>query len=185
MENAKRCCSCKLEIQCRSQNPNQKYCAKKVCQNARKRLWKARRRQGPDYRETERAAQKAWREKNPSYMANYRRNNPEYVARNRQQQGARNARRRSNGGTAECTQTRQAGTNPAHRGASGFDDQSGIVIVNGDASNSLVAKDFLNKVAATRDAWIVNGDGSDPCVPMFLVSLSTLAEIVKETPSTK
>ena len=47
-----------------------------------------------DYRENQKAAQKAWIKRNPGYSKKYRENHPEYVEKNRKDQRARNKKQK-------------------------------------------------------------------------------------------
>ena len=85
------CKHCGLSLSPRPSVPNQHYCGKIECQRARKRQGqKDRLINDQDYRDNQRAAQKAWRERNPEYMSEYRKNSPKYVEKNRVQQRQRN-----------------------------------------------------------------------------------------------
>jgi hypothetical protein len=77
--------------------PDQQYCSRRVCQNARRRLWRKQKlTTDPDYKADQYAAQKRWCEKNPDYWKHYRASHPDYCQRNRQKQKSRN-RKRSQG----------------------------------------------------------------------------------------
>ncbi len=74
---------------------HQSICGKVECHRGRKRKWQREKlRTDPTYRENQAAARKAWREKNPDYMAGYRRRHPGYVDQNRARQQTRNKQRR-------------------------------------------------------------------------------------------
>jgi len=82
-----------LFVPCR-QVPDQEYCSRKECQQARKREWNKKKLASyQDYKEARRAAQKRWKEKNPTYWQEYRARHPEYTRKNRQQQKLRNQKR--------------------------------------------------------------------------------------------
>ncbi len=90
----KRCahCGCPLDLNPRAKN--QRYCGKKECQRARKRLWqKGKMATDADYRANQQECNKAWRGRNPDYWRNYRKSHPRYVERNRLLQKARRCRR--------------------------------------------------------------------------------------------
>lgn len=90
----KRCahCGCPLDLNPRAKN--QRYCGKKECQRARKRLWqKGKMATDPDYRANQQECNKAWQGRNPDYWRNYRKSHPRYVERNRLLQKARRRRR--------------------------------------------------------------------------------------------
>ncbi len=91
----RRCAACGDLFTARRNVPRQRYCSKGECQRARRRSWQQeKRRQDPDYRANQAAAQRHWCEANPDYWRDYRRRHPEYAARNREQQRERNRRRR-------------------------------------------------------------------------------------------
>jgi hypothetical protein len=70
---------------------SQQYCSDADCQRARKRKWqKEKLVRDPDYRENQRASQKAWCERNKGYWRQYREKNPGYRDRNRLLQQTRN-----------------------------------------------------------------------------------------------
>jgi hypothetical protein len=76
--------------------PNQTYCSKKKCQNARKNAWQKQQAQkDEDYKKAKSDAQTAWKERNPDYWDNYRQNHPDYVERNRRLQKKRNLKARN------------------------------------------------------------------------------------------
>ena len=67
------CANCGTTFQPRPQVPNQAYCSSPECQRARKQRWQQDKiRTDPDYRESQRDAQRAWLARNPGYWANYR-----------------------------------------------------------------------------------------------------------------
>jgi len=69
---------------------NQRYCSKKECQQARKRLWqKQKLATDPDYKTNQKESQKTWRENNPDYWREYRERNPQYAEHNRNRQRER------------------------------------------------------------------------------------------------
>jgi hypothetical protein len=88
-----RCASCRCTF-VPIRNPNQRYCSKKACQNARKEQWrKHKHRTDPAYQEHKRRAQKKWRRKSPQYWRNYRNANTHYTQKNRQKQRIRDHHR--------------------------------------------------------------------------------------------
>jgi len=90
----KKCLCCGQTFTFRPQNPNQHYCPNKSCQRARKSAWqKQKQNEDQDYRESQKQAQKKWRQKHADYYRHWRNNHPEYVARNREQQKKRNDKR--------------------------------------------------------------------------------------------
>lgn len=159
------CVHCTGEIPGRSQNPNQKYCQKRKCQNARKQLSKARRRGDPEFRKAEKHDQKKWRERHPDYMQEYREKHPEYVEKNRQEQRKRNRRRDNDKSPPEGRLPVGAGT----------------LIVNGDAWKGLVGLGFIKTIEIRGDEVIVNGDASNPLVPMVLLPKTLIHGMVKAT----
>ena len=67
------CTNCGMPFQPRPQGPNQVYCSSPKCQRARKQRWQQDKlRSDPDYRESQRDAQRAWLARNPGYWASYR-----------------------------------------------------------------------------------------------------------------
>jgi hypothetical protein len=71
-------------------NPQQQFCSRRLCQNARKSNWRrAKHKNDPDYRENQNHACKRWRKKNPDYWKQYRSTHPLYTDNNRQQQKQR------------------------------------------------------------------------------------------------
>jgi transposase InsO family protein len=75
--------------------PDQHYCSKPECQQARRRRWQRRKlREDPDYRANQAVAQRRWRERHPDYWRRYRQSHPAYAARNRAQQRQRNGLRK-------------------------------------------------------------------------------------------
>lgn len=90
----KRCAACdELFTPCRNV-PDQAFCSKPACQGERRRRWqREKRKQDPDYRANQAAAQKRWCERNPRYWRSYRQAHPEYRAQNREKQRERNRRR--------------------------------------------------------------------------------------------
>jgi len=75
--------------------PNQEYCGKKECQQARRRRWRRNKRaKDKVYRDNQKDAQERWQKKNPGYWQKYREKNTEYTDRNRRLQRARNQKRK-------------------------------------------------------------------------------------------
>jgi hypothetical protein len=71
---------------------NQRYCAEKGCQRARKRKWQNEKlATDPDYKANQRACQVEWHARHPGYFQEYRRNHPQYCERNNLLQRCRNA----------------------------------------------------------------------------------------------
>jgi hypothetical protein len=90
----KRCAQCGCPLDLNPRVKNQRYCGKKGCQRARKRLWqKGKMATDPDYRANQQECNKAWRDRNPDYWRNYRKNHPRYGERNRLLQKTRRCRR--------------------------------------------------------------------------------------------
>jgi hypothetical protein len=68
-------------------NPQQRFCSRRVCQNARKAIWRrARLKKDPDYRENQQHACQRWRGRNPVYWKQYRASHPHYTEKNRENQ---------------------------------------------------------------------------------------------------
>ena len=77
------------------QVPNQKFCSRKECQQARKREWNRKKlASDPEYQEARKDAQKRWKDKNPTYWKDYRSRHSEYTRKNREQQRIRNQKQR-------------------------------------------------------------------------------------------
>ena len=95
MKTRLRCASCRKKFKPNPRSKNQNYCGTAFCQKARKRQWQ-REKMGsdPDYKENQRQASKAWREKNPDYSKHYRASSPDYVRRNREAQRRRHTNSR-------------------------------------------------------------------------------------------
>lgn len=86
------CCGCWFIP--RANVPNQQYCSRRICQNARRQRWRKKRlKSDADYRADQYASQKRWCEKHPDYWKRYRDSHPEYCQENREMQKARNRRR--------------------------------------------------------------------------------------------
>ena len=76
------------------QVPGQRYCSRKVCQQARKNEWNRKKyATDPDYREYKQAARERRKENNPNYWKEYRARRPYYTQNNRDQQQIRNQKR--------------------------------------------------------------------------------------------
>jgi len=74
--------------------PEQKFCGTACRRAIQRETLKERLANDPDYRENQRRAKQAWRDRNPDYMPEYRKRKHAYVMRNRLQQKERNQRRR-------------------------------------------------------------------------------------------
>lgn len=84
-------CSCLLFPDPRVKN--QRYCSKKDCQRARKKLWqKEKLARDSDYKLNQRDSNEQWRSCHPDYWKDYRLRNPEYTRRNRELQKLRDCR---------------------------------------------------------------------------------------------
>lgn len=84
------CAACRQLFRPRPQCPRQTFCRSRACQRQRRQRWQeAKLRADPDYRENQRSAQQAWCARNPDYWSEYRRTHPEYRERNKAQQRAR------------------------------------------------------------------------------------------------
>lgn len=83
--------------------PDQRYCSRRKCQRARRRLWQRKKlASDKSYRENQADAQRVWRQRNRDYWKRYRNSHPEYVKRNRELQRERNRRRRGKSEGSEC-----------------------------------------------------------------------------------
>lgn len=81
------CACCGHTFTPRPQVPGQTYCSSPDCQKARKRQWQRTKLQtDPDYRGNQRAAQKAWSERNSGYWQKYRAEKPEKRQKNSRRQ---------------------------------------------------------------------------------------------------
>lgn len=89
MERKRACRHChRLFIPVR--NPQQQFCTRRECQNARKSTWRREKhKHDPDYRENQNQASKRWRKKNPDYWKRYRATHPCYTDTNRCKQRQR------------------------------------------------------------------------------------------------
>lgn len=94
MKNQIRCAHCGCLFTPNPRVKNQRYCKRKVCQNARKRLWQRNKlANDPDYKQTQRESHRAWCNLNPHYWKDYRQKHPEYTRKNRELQKVRDRRR--------------------------------------------------------------------------------------------
>jgi hypothetical protein len=89
MEKERTCLQCHyLFIPVR--NPQQRFCSRHLCQNARKSNWRrAKHKLDPAYRDNQNRACKKWRKKNPNYWKHYRNSHPGYTDCNRHKQRQR------------------------------------------------------------------------------------------------
>ncbi len=87
-------CRCLFVVSPR--HPNQQYCSKKACQNARKRKWE-REKLATDvtYQKNKEDSQERWLLKRPCYWKEYREKNPDYTKRNREKQKERDQSKRA------------------------------------------------------------------------------------------
>jgi hypothetical protein len=116
-----RCVCCGESFRPCPQTPNQRYCSKRACQQARKRDWQNRkRREDPDYRDNQREAQRRWAGAHGGYWRTWREAHPAYVERNRLLQRKRNARRRRGRSVGGCGASRGIAKMDAWRPESGF-----------------------------------------------------------------
>jgi hypothetical protein len=91
-----KCQHCHRPFPRRPHLPDQAFCHRKPCQNARKNQWRKRKLAADTaYRENQRDAQIRWQDKNPDYWRLYRASHPEYVETNRKKQRKRNLYRKS------------------------------------------------------------------------------------------
>jgi len=94
MEKIKKyCVHCHQPLVC-LRNPQQRYCEKKKCQNARKNLWrKHKKANDKDYQANQRRSNKTWHQCHPGYWRQYRQSNPIYTQQNREKQKIRDKKR--------------------------------------------------------------------------------------------
>jgi hypothetical protein len=86
------CCGCRFVP--RANVPDQQYCSRRTCQNARRQRWRKQKlKSDADYRADQYASQERWCEKNPDYWQRYRSTHPDYCQKNREMQTARNRKR--------------------------------------------------------------------------------------------
>jgi len=96
MKTNDRCAHCRQVFIPNPRVKNQEYCARQICQNARKAKWQRQKMAlDSDYRLNQKDAQHQWQEKNADYWDKYRQSNPQYCERNRQLQKLRDAKRRA------------------------------------------------------------------------------------------
>ncbi|KPA15113.1 hypothetical protein MHK_004685 [Candidatus Magnetomorum sp. HK-1] len=90
-------------------HPNQKYCSRKKCQNARKAKWQ-RKKLGidEDYRKNQSQSYEKWISNKPDYWKKYRNRNPDYTKRNREKQKERDLLKRKKVTQAANTSTLQS-----------------------------------------------------------------------------
>lgn len=87
------CCHSTFRIK---RNPNQTYCTKTTCQNARKHQWRQKKlNQDKDYKANQKSSNQQWQSKNQNYWREYRDKNPDYAANNRSKQKLRNQRQQA------------------------------------------------------------------------------------------
>lgn len=90
-----RCACCHRRFPFRPQNPDQKYCGLKACQNARRHRWRrAKMQSDAAYRANQQDSQRRWLDKVPGYWSAYRAAHREYVERNRALQKQRDRLKR-------------------------------------------------------------------------------------------
>lgn len=90
-----RCKCCGRRFTRRAQNPDQKYCHRKACQNERRRRWRQQKLGcDPNYRRNGKDSQKRWLQNHADYWREYRAGHPQYVERNRSLQKGRDRRKR-------------------------------------------------------------------------------------------
>lgn len=88
------CMCCGRWFMPRTNVPNQQYCSRRICQNARRQRWRKKKlKRDAEYRADQYASQKRWCKKNPGYWERYRALHPDYCQRNREMQKARNRKR--------------------------------------------------------------------------------------------
>lgn len=90
----KHCACCSRPFEPCPHVPNQAFCRLRACQRARKRQWQRDKlKSDADYSVNQRAAQRAWTERNPDYWRNYR-----DISKSREQQNV--GRRKSGNGNS-------------------------------------------------------------------------------------
>ena len=78
-----------------AQVPDQAFCSRKVCQQARRNEWKQKKLvANPAYRKERKADHECWIKNNPNYWKEYRACHPDYAQKNREQQKYRDQKRR-------------------------------------------------------------------------------------------
>ena len=88
------CLCCGRLFTPRANVPDQQYCSRRICQNARRQRWRKQKlATDADYKADQYAAQRRWCEKNPNYWKRYRATHADYRQRNRQKQKTRNRKR--------------------------------------------------------------------------------------------
>lgn len=93
MRDQIRCAHCSCLFFPNPRVKRQRYCGKKECQRARKRLWQRDKlARDPDYKLNRRESNEQWRTRHPGYWRDYRLRNPEYAVRNRELQKVRDSR---------------------------------------------------------------------------------------------
>lgn len=89
-----RCAHCGRIIDLNPRINNQRYCKRKPCQRARKRIWqKQKLATDPHYKQNQQESQQQWCSENRHYWSDYRRRNEGYADRNRTLQKIRDRRR--------------------------------------------------------------------------------------------
>lgn len=94
----RRCVHCEDEFEPDPRVKNHRYCGKRECQLARRRIWQREKfRNDPEYKENQQGCWNDWYKRHPHYHKAYRKKNPQYMAANRTRQKVRDMRRRKNG----------------------------------------------------------------------------------------
>jgi len=134
-----RCCGCWFMP--RVNVPDQQYCSRRICQNARRQRWRKQKLSiDLDYKADQYEAQRRWCEKNPDYWKQYRASHPDYCQRNRQKQKERNRKRGKGHIEAGAVIAKSDALKPHNEIISGIYN---IVPVNGDMiakSDALLVK---------------------------------------------
>ena len=94
MEITRRYCQNCHRLFTLKRNPQQHYCGKQPCQNARKRAWrKQKRTRDADYQANQKRSNERWRKSHSDYWRQYREKHPDYAQSNRERQRLRDQNR--------------------------------------------------------------------------------------------
>lgn len=89
----RRCLCCRKRFTT-TRNPDQRYCANRLCQNKRRQLYQRDKlKNDPAYYESHQLSQKKWQRAHPTYWSEYRLKHPLYVQANRMEQVNRDKKR--------------------------------------------------------------------------------------------
>jgi len=102
------CLNCRRVFVASPKHPNQKYCSRKKCQNARKTKWHRKKLAiDEDYRKNQSQSYEKWISNKSDYWKKYRDRNPDYTKRNREKQKERDQSKRKKVAQAANTSTLQ------------------------------------------------------------------------------